>query len=378
MASTKEGSVMATRVSFFCVVFALWAAAGAAGAPPSRLSAGLLREQIGKCQTAIDSLEVELRSDDYQDEHSKAIRKYVITIIAAQAPSSLLHIKSHGTDRMDWRKDPEMQRAVIANGRGLKINDLNRTYVELPVKDDATLPGTLPQDFFWAATGIYPLTGRPAPQRPDGGPIALTEISVDEAFNTIRPDLEEVDGRWCHVLERPGLDVLWIDVEHGCALLAREFLDSKTGLVMWRCEASGHVEVASGIWMPRELRNIHYGTDVAKKPVVALDTRHQVTRCSVNTVSDDVFKFEPPPGALQLNADELKSEQTVPGGTDLLDELADFSKSAFHDRWSAAPPEPEKTSVARHILMGVCVGVFLGCILPMARRRNTGGSSKEN
>ena len=86
----------------------------------------------------------------------------------------------------------------------------------------------------------------------------LNEVVASNEYSVVRPLQEEIDKRFCHVLERPAYDRLWIDVERGCALLARETHAQLNGALVQRIELSGHKEVSPGIWFPTKLRNIQY------------------------------------------------------------------------------------------------------------------------
>ena len=69
---------------------------------------------------------------------------------------------------------------------------------------------------------------------------------------------EKVEDRWCHVLEYPGHDRLWVDVERNGALMMQEMFNPNTGALLQRIELKGYREVKPGIWAPREFRNIAF------------------------------------------------------------------------------------------------------------------------
>ncbi|MDR3637795.1 MAG: hypothetical protein P4L84_28575 [Isosphaeraceae bacterium] len=312
------------------------------GQPPAaRYAAAELRARIAATQRRITSIRVETHSSDYSDDAAQRAGTYVHRVIAAKAPASLLHISAHGRRFMDWRVDPEGQHAIIAGGKALNIYDVNRAYIENPWPEEQALPGTLPTELFFQATGIFPLTKRPAPRDPFDGesPAMFVDVCASQLYDRVRPAQERVGERWCHVLEHPGCEALWIDVERGCALLARESYHRETGALAWRIECSGHREVVPGVWIPESIRNLHFDylarTPEARKRRL-MDTRVAVVRAEVNSVSDDEFRFVPPPGALRLNGPNDRPIQAVAGGEELLDELVGWSRSVLKERWEQA------------------------------------------
>jgi hypothetical protein len=64
----------------------------------------------------------------------------------------------------------------------------------------------------------------------------------------LRPALETVDGAYCHVLEWPGFDVLWIDADHSFVPRRREFrLNGSLRSVTLNRDLQ---QQASGTWLP--------------------------------------------------------------------------------------------------------------------------------
>src|SRR5439155_388366 len=149
----------------------------------------------------------------------------------------------------------------------------------------------------------------------------------------VNPLQELVQERWCHILEYPGHDRLWVDCDHGCAILAREVFDPDKQIVVQRIESRAFQEVQPGIWMPFEFRNLVF--DSAKsgqqkgKSVKIVDAILKVHKVRLNQdVQDDIFRFEPVAGSIQTFDDD-RTEQVVPGGTNYLDEVTDWIQRNF-------------------------------------------------
>jgi hypothetical protein len=343
------------------------------GAPKAFLSASELRRRISIAQELIDSVSIIYRNDNYVSDDERAAGTYVHRIIAAKSPGSLLHWTAHGSRDMDWRLDFKAQRAIIASNRAFNISDVNRAFIEEQLPVEAPLPGSLPMEFYFHGTGVFPLRGRPAPKRFDDGvsPSVLRDVAVNREFNVVRPLLEQVDGRWCHVLERPGLDVLWIDVEHGCALLAREAFDSKSGALTFRFECGGHRELGPGIWLPMWIRYIQFDShartaDLRQRRIT--DSRIEVLRSEVNSVDDRIFAFSPMDGALRLDARGDHHVQVRPRGLDHLDDLVSWTQKVLGPRWKLAGRRMDRGGLPmRDVYWGGLGLVFGGFIALLVR-----------
>jgi hypothetical protein len=289
--------------------------------PRATYTAEQLRAGLLATADKIKSLSVVYRSNDY-DPKLFPMGTYLYREIIAQSPGSLHHVSAHGHATLDWKDDPYQQSAYVSGDHAFNEFPVNRKYIETHIGPNDALPGTLPSDFFFLSTGIWPFDGRPAP-RPLDRPYMLREVARAKEFSTVRPRQELVDGRWCHVLESPGNDRLWLDTERGCALLARETIVGKWLAVGQRFELGGHREVGPGIWLPRWIHNMQFDyeapTEEGRRRKLT-DARHEVLRAEVSRVDDSAFNFRPRPGSLLENATGAPT-QAEPGGLDHLDHL---------------------------------------------------------
>jgi hypothetical protein len=244
-------------------------------------------------------------------------------VVAAKAPDRFFHYNAHGTPWLDWRDDPKQQRLIVSDDRMVAERPLDRFFVESRPRPDAPLPGTASNELVLTGLGWWPLARRPSPTKLDNLPIALSAVARSPAYQA-RPQLEQVGGRWCHVLEYPGRDQLWLDVDRGCAVVARQL--SYPGLArVHRIEFSDFRELLPGVWAPFRLRNLHYerGPDGAAGKVI-LDATLTVLRIRLNDDVDDArFRFEPRPGSTG-RTDGQPLRQTVAGGEEYLDEVVDW------------------------------------------------------
>jgi hypothetical protein len=290
--------------------------------PAAELDAPRLREALLRAQQRIESFRVVYESDDYDDDTTPA--GYMLhRVVVCQAPNLLFHWTAHGHDKLAWEDDHGQQIARIRDGNVLNEYPVNRSYYEaqLDLKGDG-LPGTLPHEFLFSTVGFWPFTTIKPPQL-DGEPFVLVDVARSEQYDSVLPHLQQVEGRWCHVLERKGKDRLWLDVNRGCALMARETCAPTTGRLGQRIELGGHREVASGIWFPKWIRNIQYdhgASDSRRQMRVWKNARHDILEVTINEVDDSVFTWSPPTGALRI-FDDAPSVQTRAGGLEHLDHL---------------------------------------------------------
>jgi hypothetical protein len=330
------------------------------GEQPKRLSAQELRSALAFEQSKIKNVYLDYWGDDaYRDDDSFPPGTYLRRIVAAQQPNLFSHETAHGTDALPWEEDPRRRHCIVENDRAFDYWVTNRAYNKTAVwKPDAPLPGSMPDEPILLSTGIWPLTGRPGPTR-DGRPLMLRDVSASDRY-VIRPELELVDGHWCHVLEEPSVDCLWIDVERGCAMTARELYDTTTGAVRTRYELKEHREVVSGVWLPTLIRMIQYdstATEPESKSRVVKDLQLHISTARVNAPLDSMFVFDPEPGALWLNPPSETSRvpvQTHSGGIDHLDNVVAWAKRNL--------PAPDKSgrSWSSWLIAGIAgLGVVL-------------------
>jgi hypothetical protein len=183
----------------------------------------------------------------------------------------------------------------------------------------------------------------------------------------VNPQQELVRGHWCHILECPGRDRLWLDCDRGCSIVTREIFEPKEGRLAQRIEASKHREVQPDIWVPTELRNVLFDIEGSPppdgKPLATSEGTLSILEVRLNEdVADETFRFRPRPASIETFEDE-STKQTVPGGTDYLDELVDWSQRHFDLSGTGRPEEPVASVVLEYGILGggflVGIGMFL-------------------
>ena len=297
--------------------------AALAAAPEMQFDADELKAKIREQHKRIDSVYIEYRSYDY-DGAGIPEGTYSHKAIALKSPNLLNHIAGHGNAALSWRDDARLQQGILHDGVFVNRFPWHRSFIEFELDLQDGLPGTLPGELFFWSTGIWPLTDIKAPTVVTS-PAVLPAIAASEQYSFVRPVLESVDGHWCHVLEHPGVDSLWLDTNRGCALLARETREKPGGPLIQRVENTEHQEVAPGVWLPGKIRNIQFDY-AARTPRGqqrrVLDAVHEVQVARANDVNDNVFKVSQQPGS--VGTDRHGKTVFVPGGVEHLDLLADW------------------------------------------------------
>jgi hypothetical protein len=273
-------------------------------APMATATPAELRAQIGRCQSLIRSIYVEYCSGLDISGRTTGEEYCPHRILVASFDGDFSLVATHGYTTLPWAQDPFQQNAVLMKTRFVNDNPINRTCLQFDIAGDATLPGSAPREFFMTATGVWPFSHRPAPRYLGlGHPFMLKDIARSSRYDCVRRYQEKIDGRWCHVLECPGVDRLWLDVERGASLKARECF-APDGRIVQRFECLGHTELGAGIWLPRWIKNVRY--DYLAPSVVSQGEilRSTLITCLVIRANDPpagVFSYRPAPGTICLN-----------------------------------------------------------------------------
>lgn len=286
----------------------------------ARWSAPQLREQLAELAARVTDIEVEYRSYSYEASQAPG-GAYFHKRIAALAPSLFQLESGHGYDGLDWRDDPFRQITYVGSTRVVTYTLLDRSFFEYAIPPDAALPGTLDNEFYFVATGLWPLPARVAPGG-DVHPQVLAHVARHGSFDAVRPRLETVSGRACHVLEWVGRDALWLDAERGCAVLRREKRDAD-GALQFRYELGDHREHAPNLWLPRWIVREDFAPPSDK---AARTVRMEILSTSVGQLAPAAFEFSAPPGAIQFQREDPDGSlrQVVDGGQELLDGQAQW------------------------------------------------------
>lgn len=159
-------------------------------------------------------------------------------------------------------------------------------------------------------------------------PYCLQKIRGRYLFHVL-PKQDLVDDHWCHVLECPGYEKLWVDPSIGCAIRKRERYTKTKGkpLLFQRHHSFRFIEGASGILVPTKFTGTYFAgpddpPEFLGRPYLELIL--SVSRVSVNKVTDADFNVPLKPGTIVVGKQgsyRIKGDKAI-----LLNELADVAK----------------------------------------------------
>lgn len=118
---------------------------------------------------------------------------------------------------------------------------------------------------------------------------------------TIRKELEEIDEVMCHVLDRPGKDIVWIGADRGFNM-CRRTVYQPSGAVHGEFKANGFKEYAKGIWLPKRQLSVAFNSDTDPKEFrgrVRWVVMNNLNEARFGDVPDSVFQV-PLPGGVKL------------------------------------------------------------------------------
>lgn len=297
---------------------------------PAELSAAEIRHRMQVSQQSITSVSVVYRAIPARELASGYFptASYNRIGVAGTVEGYCYHSIAHSHAALDWTSDPLQRQFYLSpDNQWYVANPVNRTFSRGQLKPDDRLPVHIQYDLFLSATGIWPFAQRPPAQR-DDRPYVLRDVAQSADYSVVDSEQECVFGRWCHILEHPGRDRLWLDVERGCALLARETIGT-AGALQRRVELADHIQLTDEVWLPRRLRNIEYDYLAAiesERQRRVQDTTAEVLHAVVNDVDYSLFQYRPSAGSLEMSA-TTALRQAVPGGLDHLETLVDFVRA---------------------------------------------------
>jgi hypothetical protein len=346
-----------------------------AAAPPARQSAAEVAAAVAKSRAGLVSLlaEFDWVRHDPEDEQTPA----ATARITAAAHGSLRFADTrHAADGLPFDLDLERNQVWL---------DPERIIAYYPARRVATARAKGKRDAAWEqrawevqrvpvfeCLAWWPPDDTLPPAKLDPKqehPFFLHEALARPGYR-VRPLQELVDGTWCVVLERPGVDTCWFDPAHGFALRRREF-HATAGPVFLRYDLGDYRQEGPGVWLPRTLRRLvcrTEGAGGAAHPVVVGDEAGTVLHWQVNDVPRGTFACRPPAGAL---LDDLNTGRRcqVPGGRSFLDEVSDLAgarAAALVPAGDTDAPGPDGTPWRVPVLVVgslILVVLDLGCLV---------------
>ena len=224
----------------------------------------------------------------------------------------------------------------------------------------------LRSDFVLESLGWWP-PGDQTKLDADESPHYL-HLVLDRTDCRISAVQEQVDGHWCHVLERPGRDRIWVDPSIGFAVRRREKYEPRSRQIVARYELSEYRETEKGIWLPWKIRRTLFNSGQDSDSPGEMVATAVVEKVVANHVPDSLFRFTPPPGTLTQDRDTLEMSQT-PGGLDFLDEQIELlrtvgAKTGLTAEWAKRNSETGLTAILRSPVLTVFLVALGVTIVP--------------
>lgn len=181
-------------------------------------------------------------------------------------------------------------------------------------------------DFVVECLGWWPSDDSASPPK-WSSPFFLHEALADPSCR-IAPKEEQIDGAWCCVVERPGVDRLWIDPAVGFLPRRREWMHGRPSEKAITYELSDYREASRGMWIPWRMIRTTFNPgaippDAGSVPAEKVEA--SLIKSDVNRVPMEQFQFKPKPGVLMCDAATDKVQQ-VPGGLEFLDEVVEMAR----------------------------------------------------
>ena len=294
---------------------------------------------------------------------------YAHKTLAARFPDSCLYRGAKGpvdsekprdgVASRSWRNHPFQDWMLVTSTRNYWGRPWNREFSDLTLARDAPLPAKIQGEVLFLALGWWTFQDRPSPRLGGDIPRSIPDIIRSKRY-AIAAQQELRDGVWCHVLEDPARDRIWIDCVRPFAIVAREIADITTGAKIAQIEMSGHREDKPGIWVPREIHHIQFNY---RAPTPEgwrerlIESRVRILDVRLNEdVDEGLFRLGPmPPGAL-WHFPEGRYEQVEPGGFDHMDHLAAWLRS----QENGPPPETNWSAVLDYAAMAAAAVILAG------------------
>jgi hypothetical protein len=315
------------RVAIVLAAIVCWAAPRTARceSPAAVLTVDQVRRSVDESQSRLRSLWIVYRAEPGPDSPPRGPRESAFSRHKFAARGSLRF-----TEDEHWGDDVPVELDLnyhlgFFTGKTLDVFYVNSRYFETTHR--------------WAQAG-YSLKVR-APiileclgwwppddttELPPVEPVIIHRKALANTDFVMSPRQEQVDGAWCHVLERAGADKFWIDPAAGFGVRRREVRLGPAGSNRAvRYESSDFREVEPGIWLPWRMRRFVYDPAAdshghTSRAIAVKDALCIVEQVEVNRVSEQLFHFDPPPGTFVKNLDDQSTRQ-IPGGRDFLEQV---------------------------------------------------------
>lgn len=138
-----------------------------------------------------------------QNDPSNPPGAFLRRTVAAYSPSSFYHGSAKAIDAYALEEDPFQECLTLSSDAAIVHHPRNQSFRRIKSASTDPLPDAWESEFIFLALGWWPLDSRQRPGASSGQAIVLPDVARSHDY-VVRPFQEQVNGRWCHVLERPG------------------------------------------------------------------------------------------------------------------------------------------------------------------------------
>jgi hypothetical protein len=285
-----------------------------------------IREQVANSRRRLRSLDVEyvVRGKGLRDPDKN--RSYTAVHLQARSSKRVAEYR-HASGGLGIDLDLRPVRVFYSESAILSLN-LVTHYLEQSRKIARELASYKSRaEIYMECTSWWPpddtsAAPRKAAAPPDKSePYFLHEALVQPGY-TISADMKMVDDHPCWLIERPGLDKIWIDPSVGYQIRRREWYFGTPAVISSIYTCGDFAETESG-WLPRRASRLLFDLREpthSDRPPILNESHLVVSSVRVNSVPDRAFEYVPEPGTLIENKDTGTLTQ-VPGGIAVLDDI---------------------------------------------------------
>ncbi len=305
---------------------------------------------------------------EYETTPSATSKGSVAThqIMAVAAPGELYHLGAHFSRDHPWQADPYCQEFFIHQGSTCQRWSFNRAFFSgRKMNSGDAVPGSIPEDALLPIVPRWPVSTYKMPVGISGARIIAAEALQSPDY-LLLSDSEPVGGEDCAVLDRDGIDRIWIATSKGLCVMRRDIRDRRSGRVLRRIVTDKVDQVAPGFWLPTEYRTqILSVRQHTNEDMVQSEYKVQILSCVLNeNVADSIFIPVHRPGSIRYDS-ENRFTQASAGGEDLLDDIVNFMT-----KHAGLPMKPIRRNypflwLVAGLATGVCTGLLL---FPWSRR----------